>query len=227
MAHTRAFSVPISTGEKCSAAAFNQLDDGQYFALCRNGTSTLTANSTIDCDSFTMSFTDGVVKFEFTPEYTTTQDIGRVQPGAAVENSNFGFDATPNCYVQTAGGGRVTIPVTNLIDAASIKNVSVVLNGNSVYGSLPAVMPNIDLRKINSTTGADSSVVSATDTSATVGALNGVHTITTSNISEGIDMSSNAHHYYVVVYGSNGAGHANGLRLVSVKVTFSVTKITP
>lgn len=55
-APSRAFSLPISTGERISPAACNRLDDGQFWAVTRNGTTALLSTSGLQGAGFTFTF---------------------------------------------------------------------------------------------------------------------------------------------------------------------------
>lgn len=55
-APSRAFSLPISTGDQISPAACNRLDDGQFWAVTRNGTTALLSTSGVQGAGFTFTF---------------------------------------------------------------------------------------------------------------------------------------------------------------------------
>jgi hypothetical protein len=60
MTNPRAFAVPLSTGQKVPATAFNALDDGQFWAIPRKGTTPLLANVTLQAagHGLTLDFSD-------------------------------------------------------------------------------------------------------------------------------------------------------------------------
>lgn len=65
MSNSRAFAIPIVTGQKVTAGQFNALDDGQYYALTRTGTTPLLGNTTIQGGSYllTLDFSDNVASY--------------------------------------------------------------------------------------------------------------------------------------------------------------------
>lgn len=229
MANTTAWAagVPKNTGEQITAAEFNALDDGQVAAITRGGTTTLTDDVVVDGGGVNFDFTDAVVRFGAINNvgYTSALAFTRMVHGAAISSTNFAFSLVSYMHAQTTSLATLVLPICETPDGATMTDVTVRLSvSGGGFSSLPSVMPSFKVYKLAS--GTLTSLGTATDSSANVGALNGAHSVTLSGLSEAIDQSGGTR-YFVEITGAGGTNYVNGLSVVYVSAAFTTTKLKP
>lgn len=167
------------------------------------------------------------------PALTSRTEYRPVPPTAVLNTSSrWSFQDSTLTWRQTSitDGGALLFPIP-LIDGATLGSLDATFDGNlgggGSHGALPASMPGVLLYKLAVATGTVSVVGSTTDSSASTGVYDGVHTVSVS-ASEAIDLSSAYNIYYAGVTGESGANaSANSLCLLSLRVAWIVTSLRP
>jgi len=242
MTHTqaRAWSTPKSGNEQLLATEVDALDDGQYYGWNRYGTTTLLSASTVALSSYGLTFTVAGSEMVTIPSANLTlsgtdypvlgsRTVYRTQNVAAHDASTAGWIWSTPYYSQHIDNTVVSFPISELVDGSTLTEVRVTVMGQTTAGfvSLPTTMPKLKVYKVDGTTGAVTQLGStATDASGTVGAFNGVHHITVSGLSQGIDQSSSTR-IFVTVLGGDGNFVADELSIIGIRAAFTCTLLTP
>lgn len=167
----------------------------------------------------------------------TSRDCVRMQPLVIAGQSSFG---SPDFFVNgaaTVSFGSITtnfvdtgatpdvpwliIPITNLIDLATLTSVAIQIDPASA--TPPAEPPSIQLYK-QSFNG--SSIVGSEVTDPTTGASYGDPHDFATVVNEAIDQTDNAY-YFLRFYGEAGSGANAGLDIRFVRCHFTTTLLTP
>lgn len=118
-------------------------------------------------------------------------------------------------------GAPVNLPLSNMIDGATMTGVTVRINQLSAHSGLPASMPTFTLFRVDDA--AQATVASVIDSSGTVGAYNVAHNIALTGLTE---TALESKQYMIVFTGEAGANAiANSLQIVSVTATFTWTAL--
>lgn len=158
-----------------------------------------------------------------------SRTVYRVQNVAAHDASTAGWIWATPYYSQHVDNTVVSFPLSELVDGATLTEVRVTVMGQTTAGfsSLPTTMPKVKVYKVDGSTGAVTQLGStATDASGTVGAFNGIHHITVSGLSQGIDQSA-ATRLFVTVLGGDGNFVADELSIIGIRASFTCTLLTP
>lgn len=231
MANASAFTTPPTNGAVFTAAQATALDNGQVAALTRSGTTPLTGATVIQTASFNLdvdSSGGGNLRLTQSPAFTSAISATRTQRQLAV--SITGFAQAGVTYLQNSTGGSLVIPISNVIDGATLTTVAANVlcggagGGGTVFTNLPGTMPSIQLVKYDRFSGATSSLGTQTDTSGTVGAFNAQHAIGITGLTEVMGQ----HTYSLTFNGAGGVNYVNNsFFLASVVCTFTVPTLTP
>jgi hypothetical protein len=233
MAPTRAFSAPISTNEKVSAAAFNQLDDGQFWALTRNGTAALLAASAVDLGAFDFTFVTGGVGRVICPADRLTfsgtswptlgsRSVTSWAPPAAPVFADTEFGLITAGLQQKAASVALNFYLTLPIDAV-VTAIKLPVNKATADSGLPGVMPTIALTYIDLATGSVTSVGSVADTSGSEGAYESHHLISLTGLSHTVAVGRK---YILTITGDDtSSGAADGLKIYWPLVDLTVTSL--
>jgi hypothetical protein len=108
-------------------------------------------------------------------------------------------------------------------DGAEIASVNFRAKGSSLLAGLPADLPVITLWKLDLTTGAETSVGTATDATTTLADYKLIHDVTITGLSETVDASNSA--YIVRIQGDTGSGGTYGLTIVAPTYDFTRGKL--
>lgn len=104
-----------------------------------------------------------------------------------------------------------------------ITDITAAIKGPGGHGSLPAVMPSLVLTKCDiaayNSAPTITTVATAADTSATIGAYEAEHTLGATGIGEVCDPLS--YRYNLVITGESGANSVDGLSIWRVSVTLT------
>ena len=184
MAPTRAWSTPKSTGEQVTAAEFNALDDGQYYALVRNGAAALTAASEVTHGSYDLKFkaaSTGRVKFEDAwPEVSgTIATVTNFVPSCTWVPEDASKWVPKGDYWEAADATASHLYVHLWLPIGLTVSSATIYVRNPAPAVLPGVMPYILFRERQANV--DTSVTSygpTSDTSASAAAYNAIHAIT-------------------------------------------------
>ena len=228
MTHASSILATKATGDKLEASEVNALDATLIASLPRSGTTPLLGAATIDNSSYDLTFSSAArLKVGSHTAY-------RQQRSMAAGTTDFAFDIAGDLweYKQTAASGVIVLPLSDVIDGAVLTGAILYLNANttgSSFAVLPAggSMPIIALARCPFTRSSLTTLGSATDSSGTVGAFNGAHSITISGLSETIDNSSGST-YYLKVTGAGASNYVNdALCVTGWLAIFTVTNMTP
>ena len=235
---TRAFSTPKSTGDQLTAAEANALDDGQFYAVSRNGDSTMLDDSTIELGAYDLNIINagaGVGRFQPDADYTQFGGTGYPSFASArtvtdwVPPCGFSTNAptiwtSAGLYWEATGSPNVSqflywalgLPAGIQITAAK----TLVLNPSA--GSLPTNMPVFTLlrRAVGATT--TTSIGDVTDASGDVGTYNAAHALTISGLSHTVE---HGYEYYLVLRNEYGGTSSTGLRAYRPYLTLSVSTL--
>lgn len=168
------------------------------------------------------------------PALSTRNEYRPIPLGAPSLNTStrWAFHSSTLTWRQTdiTDGGALLFPIP-LIDGATLTSLDATFDGNlgggGSHGSLPATMPGVLLYKLAVASATVSVAGSTTDSSASTGTYDGIHTVSVS-ATEAVDLSSTYNIYYAGVTGEAGANSsANSLCLVSIRATWSVTSLRP
>jgi len=235
MASTRAFTAPISTGEQVSAAAFNQLDDGQYYSVSRNGSVSLAVTSTIDMGSGALDFViTGTGTGRFKPKATTTQFTGsgwpEVEsrtvtswvPPVSCDFLEADWVASASAYTQKLASKVIRFYLTLPIDA-QLDAVRIGFQKAAAASGLPGIMPQISLDYLTLSTGAYTNIGSVSDTAASEAAYEAYHIVSLTSLTHAVAVGRR---YILTVTGDNNTtSSSDGLLVVCPYVDLTVTKL--
>lgn len=235
MTSTRAFSSPISTGEQVTASAFNQLDDGQYYSVSRNGSVSLAASSTIDLGSGALDFTisgtgTGRLKLKATttqftgsgwPEVESRAVTGWVPP-TSCDFLEADWVASASAYTQKLASKVIrfylTLPIDGQLDAVRIG-----FQKAAAASGLPGVMPNISLDYLTLATGAYTNLGSVSDTAASEAAYEAYHIVSLTSLTHTVAVGRR---YILTVTGDNNTtSSSDGLLVTSPYVDLTALKL--
>lgn len=159
--------------------------------------------------------------------------VNRNQPAlfASGDGSRWSYDRNFLKWYQSsvASAGTLFIPLSNLVDGATLISVSVAYSGKYATGmvghaGLPATMPTVSLQRI-SASGLVQIGATITDTSGSFAVYDGGHNILIPSLTEVITETSD---YVVYITGEAGANSvANTSGVLGVTATFSVPTNSP
>ena len=175
-----------------TAAQCNALDDGQYYAMVRNGSTPLLAACDIDMGSYDFAidtagagrFKPAAAKTKFTgagwPEMDTHSVTGLAAPFAERYSTDWVYNpSNGDIQLGLSGSTGAVMFMFRPAYGFTLTGVRVGIRG-SCSGTLPAVMPAVEARILNVVGGYDAGTLlqSFTDPSASVAAYNVDHDIT-------------------------------------------------
>lgn len=149
---------------------------------------------------------------------------------SAIVGSNWTFDTTNMLWKQSNIGaaGSLLLPVTNLVDGATITGYSVRLAGKSYTAAaghvgLPATLPTAALFRLDDLS--NTQLGTASDTSGTQAAYDSAHVLTATGLTEVV---AETRQYFVLLTGEAGANAvANTTGVLAFTVAYSWTNLTP
>lgn len=232
MAPTRAFSTPISTGERVSAAAFNQLDDGQFNSLSRAEVVSLLAAAGIDLGNLDFSIsTSGSGKFkpdggdtQFQTDFPgiATMTVSDIVPQVSPIFGASEYDPTARRIQQIAAsknlGFLLSLPI-----GTTLKSVTCYLKKASGTAGLPGSLPALELGYYTLSSDAFTQVGIVADAPADLTAYRAYHALTLGSLSHTVAAGRN---YILTLYGDDdSANSGTGLYVYRPKITVEVTQI--
>jgi hypothetical protein len=139
---------------------------------------------------------------------------------ATTTSGNWGLAPTPHgSWRNTAAGGTLNIYLEGLPNGAELSSLVLRWEGAVGHGALP-VLPSIALYRINDD-GTETSIASASDTSASTGAYEVAHDITLSAIGHTIDLT--LYRYMLIVTGETGGNFVANAKAMKLKGTCTIT----
>lgn len=183
MAPTRAFTTPISSGERLTAAQLNALDDGQYAALVRNGAAALTADSEATLGSYHLKFkaaSTGRVKFEDAwPEASGTLATvtAYAPPCVWVPEDSSKWSPKGDYWETTDATASHIILHMTLPVGLTVTSLTVYLM-NPLAAGLPGTMPSITPRERNVASTSSTTFGPTSDTTAVLATYQALHAVT-------------------------------------------------
>lgn len=233
MAPTRAFTTPISTGERVTASQFNALDDGQYAALVRNGTAALTASSAITLGGFHFTVSGGGAgKFKPDADYTefsgsgypslVTRTVTDFVPAVGPVFTTGEYTPTAQRFQQVSAsknlGFLLSLPIGTVV-----KSVTCYVKKGGGTAGLPGVMPGIELGYYTLSTDAFTQVGIVADATGTLVNYRLLHALTLGSLSHTIAAGRN---YIVTLYGDDDSTNSStGLYVYRPQITVEVTQL--
>lgn len=155
----------------------------------------------------------------------------RLQYGSRSITRHFAFNAssssanweranTPRgAWQNTASGGTLDIALEGLPNGAVLNTLTLLWVGAAGHGALPT-LPSIALYRINDD-GTETSIASASDTSANVAAYEVAHDIELTSIAHTIDLT--LYRYVLVVTGETGGNFIANAKAMKLKGTCAIT----
>jgi hypothetical protein len=239
MTFSRQWALGLTDGQPASGSKLTQLDLNVSRSIDAVAGGIITPANPIDIRGF--GGAGAAVNFEHPPTIDS-QAISRIQPlvpfsaaGTAYDVANWLFDVNANfCWIQQVGTKDLLVPLTNLIDSATLHSIRLVVSGSlgvgGAYSALPTTGHRPKLGLISVDAAGVATTTSATeDSSASTGAFNAVHTITHTPAGPGIpiDQTGGPKQLYAYITGVTTGFEANKLGLIHLYADFTATKLTP
>lgn len=230
---TRAFATPKSQGQQLLPSEANALDDGQYYAVSRNGDSALLDDCAIELGDNDLSVINaGAGTGRFRPDADYTKFLGTGYPTFATARTV----SLASCPVHAMLDAAEFVPNAQrwqqqqasktanfwlwLPIGAVIKSVTVYVKKASGTGSLPGVLPSFNFGYYDMSTDTFTSVVTKADAPADLTAYRAYHAMTSGTVTHTIATGRN---YLITFTGDDDSTNlATGLYvyrpLVSVEI---------
>jgi hypothetical protein len=132
-------------------------------------------------------------------------------------------DSTFLWLTTTTATHQLKIPL-NLPQFATLKEVTIYIIGAGGHAAFPGGKPNmpvVNVKKFNISTGGTTTLVTATDLSATAGAYEAAHGITATLPGAGESINRITHNYYVQLLTEDGANGLAGTFYIGGLVTYT------
>lgn len=184
---------------KLLSSEMDAIDQGQYRALVNDGSSTLQASCTINCDSNDLDFTnvstvtfDGPVEFSEAPLLNGVNATDRALFVSGMSASaHFLYDsgnANGGVWLSQGSGGDDYLEMDCFFpQGLTLTTLKIEIKG-STDGTLPSTLPTISLYYYElGDYGSPNTVTSVTDTSASNAIYTADHVVTKSSINHEID----------------------------------------
>jgi len=168
------------------------------------------------------------------PSYPAPLTVFRAQRAPAfrggLPTDGFPWVIGKGGYNCTTGNAALYLPITNVVDLATLSVVTVTIFGGSGGGfvALPANMPTLAIWRLSSADGSLTQLGStATDPSGTVTAYNAVHSFSITGLTE-VANGVSPHSLYAIFTGPGGANYiAAETTYIGLRCTFTAPYLTP
>jgi hypothetical protein len=145
-------------------------------------------------------------------------------PYGSASFGDWTYDAETGYWLCTTTGAR-RLGITERVEsAATLTGVSVYLRGASGHSALPSNMPDLALLKLNYTTGSVSSLGSWGDSSATVGAYEAVHPLSSGSLSETFGANEKL---LIRLQSESGTNAVANMRIYDAMLTLTFDEMRP
>jgi hypothetical protein len=234
MAFTRANPLGWALYEVLTSAQMNALDIDHANAIDGAAGGSYTPSGLITIDGGPVAFGTGALVAEPSTGEVVFQDgfvdiaaqsYTRVYPfvhAQLLEHFTYGSTYVYQSSVAGVGAAEITFAASPRV--GTLTSIALSVKGAGGHGGLPGTMPNISIYREVPGAGGSTLLGTQSDTSASTGAYETLHTITVAGLTEALTQTNL---YRLVVLGETGANAATGLLVYSFSTTITAARAYP